>query len=413
MVFPDVAYSFDLPKMVPVKQLFPDEHIESVDDCVKKEFAQESIQAKIRPGDSVAVLVGSRGIARIAEVIRCVVRELKAIGADPFIVPAMGSHGDGKAALQKEILESYGITEAFTGAPIRSSMETVVVGETPEGIPVHVDKNASLADAVVPVCRVKAHTDFHGKYESGICKMLAIGIGKHNGCSRIHKEPVDDFPTVIPNYARVVMEKLYVPFAVAIVENAHEHIHTLKAVPGEKILEEEPGLLCLSKSLMPSLQFPHIDVLVVQQIGKEISGTGMDPNIIGRLAEKPPTEYYGPTINRVVVNDLSPASHNNGNGIGVADYTTRRVLEKMDFDAMYTNCVASADPRCGRMPIVLDSEEDALRAAVFSSFPKNGYAGASVVWILDTLYLTEIKVSESLLDYCRQHPGFAVPDTDR
>lgn len=404
VVFPQIAYNFPLPQMIPVRQNFPDERIEDVNAAVDREFAREEIRSRIFPGASVAVLVGSRGICDIHIVVRRVIQNIKHLGGNPFIVPAMGSHGNGNAEEQQKILESYQITEAFTGAPIRSSMDTVLMGKSEDGVEVYADKNAANADIIIPVCRIKCHTVFHGPYESGICKMLTIGLGKHKGCSRLHQENIDNFATVLPKAAKVVIEKLPVAFAIALIENAHEHLHTICAVPAEEIMEKEPELLKLSKSLMPRLQFDHLDVLVVQQIGKDITGDSMDPNITGRLAEHPPTEYNGPDITRIVVNDISEGAHGNVIGVGTASFITKKAVDKIDFDAMYTNCIASTDPHAGRIPIVLADEETALRAAIFNC-PRIDHSQAKVVWIKDTLHLIDIKVSESLLKICEADPA--------
>lgn len=406
-ILPASAWDIKLPEMVPVKQLFPDDHIHDIPAAVREQLGQKRIQSRIQAGQNVAVLIGSRGIAGLQAVTKQTIDCLLELGAKPFIVPAMGSHAGGVAEGQRKIIEGYGITEEVMGVPIKAGMETVVIGETPTGVPVHMDKNAFEADAVVPVARVKTHTDFEGEIESGLCKMLAIGCGKHNGCSRIHREGFESFPTLIPAVAKVFIEKKNIAFGVAIIENAHDHVHTIRAVPGDRFLEEEPELLKLSKSLMPKLQFDEIDVLVVEEIGKDITGAGMDPNITGRLSYGRAPGYHGPEIQRIVVLGLTEATHGNAVGLGVADYTTKALKDSIDAEATYANAIASCDPICGFTPVVLDTEEEALRAAIQTCLHIDRDQ-ARVVRIKNTLELINIQVSKNLLDHCEAHSGFQV-----
>ena len=406
-ILPKSAWDIKLPKMVPIRQVFPDDHIEDVYAKARAEILTDRIKKTLKPGQSVCVCVGSRGIASLKTIVKATVDTLKELGTQPFIIPAMGSHGGGIAENPRAIIEGYGITEEAMGVPIKATMETVVIGQTPDGIPVHMDKNAYEADAVVLVARVKPHTDFRGPIESGLCKMMAIGCGKHNGCSTLHREGFDNFHTLIPAVARVFIEKSNIAFGVAIVENAHEHVHTIKAVPGCSILEEEPPLLALAKRLMPRLQFDDIDVLIVEQIGKDITGAGMDPNIMGRLSYGPAPGYDGPAIKRIVVLGLTEATHGNATGIGVADFTVQSLADEMDAESTYANAVASCDPVSGILPVVLPDEEQAIRAAIQTCLhiDKND---AKVVRIKNTLELTEISVSENLVQGCIEDPRFAV-----
>ncbi len=408
-VLPESANTIRLPEMVPVRQVFPDDYIkpEDIPGVVAEEICAERIRSRILPGQTVAVLVGSRGIANLRLIVRQTIDSLKKLGAEPFIVPAMGSHGGGNAAMQRQIIEGYGITETAMGVPIKAGMETAVIGETESGVPVHMDKNAYEADAVVPVARVKTHTDFKGPIESGMCKMLAIGCGKHNGCSTLHREGFDHFHELIPAVAKVFIEKKNIAFGIAIIENAHDHVNMIRAVPGNCFLDEEPALLRHSKSLMPRLQFDEIDVLIVEQIGKDITGSGMDPNIMGRLSYGPAPEYKGPRIKRIVVLGLTPGTHGNATGIGVADFTVKSVADNIDWEATYANSIASCDPVGGFLPIVLDTEEDAIRAAIQTCLhiDRND---AKVVRIKNTLELIDIQVSRNLISYCRESQNFMV-----
>lgn len=407
-ILPESAKEIKLPHFVPVRQLFPDNYIEDIPATIHGEFARMQIKQSVEPGSSVAVLVGSRGISNLQAIVKSTIDELLALDLQPFIVPAMGSHGGGVAEEQRKIIEGYGVTEEFMGVPIKASMETTIIGKTSSGCPVHIDKYASSADYIVPIARVKAHTDFDGEIESGICKMLAIGIGKHNGCSRIHQEGFQNFPTVLPEIASVVMRECCVPFSVAVIENAHEHVHTIKVVPGSDTISVEKELLKLSKSLMPKLCFEHIDVLIVEQIGKDITGAGMDPNITGRVGGMPTSPYYtGPTITRIVVNRLSQATHGNATGVGSADFITRELFDSIDFESTYANLIASCVPENAKIPMIFDDEQTALRAALVTcrGIDKND---AKIVKIKDTLHLIDIEISENLLPYCKQSSHFEV-----
>ena len=403
-ILPESAKEITLPKLASIRQRFPDQHITDIPVVIAKEFQKEAIRSSVERGKTAALLVGSRGISNLQIIVKTVVEHLQELGVIPFIIPAMGSHGGGIAEQQKKILSDYGITEEAMGVPIKASMDTVKIGSIPGGCPVYVDRYASEADYIIPIARVKAHTDFDGEIESGLCKMLSIGLGKHNGCSRIHQEGFPNFPHVLPQVASLVMKTFCVPLGVAIVENAHENIHTIQVVPSETIIEADKALLKLSKSLMPRLYFDNIDVLIIDQIGKDITGAGMDPNITGRIAGMPVSPYYkGPSIQRIVVNRLTEASHGNAVGMGCADFVTREFYDSIDFTPTYTNMMASCVPENAKMPMVFQDEPEALLAAIITcrGIDKND---AKVVKIQDTLHLIEIQVSENLLPYCRSHP---------
>ena len=407
-ILPESAKNIVLPRLIPVKQCFPDEHIEDIPAAVAAEFCRDEIRQSLIPGKTAAVLVGSRGIQNIDTIVKAVIDHLLAAGIKPFIIPAMGSHGGGEADEQRRIIENYGITEERMGVPIRSSMETIIIGELEPDFPIYVDKIASQADYIIPINRVKAHTAFDGEIESGLCKMLSIGIGKHNGCSRIHQVGFPNFPKYIPRITKIVMDHFCVPFGIAIVENAHEKLHTIRALAGETLMEEEKELLRLSKSLMPKLCFDHIDVLIVEQIGKDISGDGMDPNITGRLAGQPTSPYYtGPTIKRIIIDRISEGSHGNAVGMGCADFVTRELFDHIDYMSTYANLIACCVPENAKIPMVFDTEEEALKAAAITCHGVKENE-ITVVKILDTLHLVDIQVSENLLPYCRNNPNFLV-----
>ena len=307
-ILPEDTKSIVLPKLVSVRQYFPDDFLVDLFAATKLVLQKDNIANAVPRGASVALLVGSRGIPGLKDIVKATVDHLLLIGAKPFIIPCMGSHGFGESSMQRSIIEGYGVTEEYIGAEIRSSMDTVIIGHTTDGVAVHVDKFAFEADCIIPIVRVKAHTNFSGPIESGLCKMLSIGIGKHNGCSRLHQEGFDSFRTLIPAVASVVLGTKHIPFGVCVIENAHDHVHTISTVRGCDILEEEPKLLEKSKSLMAKLFFDHIDVLIIEQIGKDISGAGFDPNIVGRTTNGKLSGFIGPTITRIIISDLSKDS---------------------------------------------------------------------------------------------------------
>lgn len=405
-VLPESTKSIVLPRMIKVTQNFPDEKLEDVYSTTLNELRAHP-STVLKAGDSVAILVGSRGISHLSEVVKATVDYLLQMNVKPFLVPSMGSHGGGIATEQRKIIESYGVTEAIMGVPIRAGMDTVVIGETEAGIPVNIDSIASQADHIVPIVRIKVHTDFDGPIESGYCKMLAIGLGNHIGCSRLHKEGFINFPQVIPSVASVILEKRSIPFGVGIIENAHENVHSVHVTAGKDILKKEPKLLELSKSLMPKLCFEHIDVLVVEQIGKDITGAGMDPNITGRSSLGTSPYFKGPSITNIVALALSKGTHHNANGVGYADFITRELLDDIDFDSTYANGIAAASVGPCKIPVTLDTEEEAIRAAIHVC-PRIDSNQAKVVRIKDTLHLTEIEVSESLVPYCRTQSNLTV-----
>ncbi len=393
MILPEEVRKIKLPQMVPVTQRFDDSHIEDIPGEVRNTAVPFAEQ--MESGSTAAILVGSRGISNIDRIVKALIDTLVEAGIQPFIVPAMGSHGGGTPEGQTGVLGSYGITEATMGVSIKASMQTDVLGKTPGGIEVHFSEAALSADYVIPVGRVKPHTDFSGRIESGLCKMLAIGGGKHNGCSRLHREGFAALSHIIPEAAEVILEKVNVPFGLAIIENAYEKTHTVEAVPGNRILSREPALLELAKSLMPRIQYDEIDVLIIEQIGKNISGTGMDPNITGR-------DSYGhvpgalPMVKRIIIKDLSEGSHGNAIGLGMGDFILKAALDKIDFSATYTNGIASGNPEGIRIPVVVGTEENAIRAALQTCHGTDIH-NPKIVRIKDTLHLSEIEVSENML----------------
>lgn len=398
----------DLPKWVKVKQHFSGPIVEDIEGTV---FAQLSavLGDATLTGQSIAITAGSRGIANIHKIVQATVKYLVQAGAKPFIIPTMGSHGGATAEGQVEVLESLGVTEAFCGAPIRSSMEVVEVGQTADGVPVYVDKHAWEADAILLMGRVKVHTDFKSPIgiESGLMKMAAIGMGKHKQALAIHDYGVHGIRDIMPHVARVVFEKANILCGVAIIENAFEQTAKIEAIPTDHIEERERLLLKESAALMPSLSFEDIDLLIVDEIGKNHSGTGMDTNIIGRMRILGVEEPATPRIKYILASDLSEASHGNALGIGLADLTTRRLFEKIDFQKMNENVITSSFLHRAMIPIVMDSDRAAITTALRSNWgvqPEN----ARVVRISSTLHLEYLYVSEALLPEMKDNPTIEV-----
>lgn len=394
-ILPAEALTFQMPAMVRVRQKFDAAEIPDVEKGVSAEIGRPDIGGLIKPGSRVAIAVGSRGISNLDSIVKVLGARLKDLGAQPFIVPAMGSHGGGTAEGQRAVLASLGITQQAVAMPVVASMEVVPLGQTGNAVPVYMDKNAYQADLTVLVARVKPHTDFKGEFESGLCKMMAIGLGKHLGCSRLHQEGFDSFPALIPEVAKVFLERANIAFGLAIVENAYDKTCLIKAVRASEFLAEEPELLAAAKQRMPRIMVPAIDVLIVEQIGKDISGAGMDPNIIGRTTKGKLPGFAGPSIQRIVVLDLTEATHGNACGIGLADFVTRTAFAKLDYLSTYANVIASANPEAGRIPVILDSELEAVAAAV-RCCSRSDSSRPRLVRIKDTLHLEDLWVSENL-----------------
>lgn len=383
-----------LPKMIPVEQHFERKQVKNIQEAIQQQFALESVSNKIQRNMRVAVAVGSRGIASLQQIVASVIDMIKHYGGVPFIVPAMGSHGGASAEGQIEILAEYGITEAKVGAPIVSSMETVEVGHTSSGIPLFFDRNAFEADAVVMVGRIKAHTDFKGPVESGLLKMAAIGLGKHKGAAALHSQGFDTFPTLIPEAGAILLQKTPIALGVAILENAYDEIAAIQVLTSEEIAAKEPGLLAKAKTYMPRISLDKIDVLIIDEMGKNISGAGMDPNITGRFGGPINYPVDVPSIQKLFVRDLTYQSHGNATGIGLADITTQRLVDKIDFNKTYTNCITSTVLTGAKIPVTMSSDREALNIAI-QTCNRVAPEQVKIVWIKNTLFLQHIYVSDT------------------
>jgi hypothetical protein len=369
--------------------------------AVAAQIQREEIRSLIHPGQRIAVGVGSRGIGRLHEIVAALIHELRALGADPFIIPTMGSHGGATAEGQREVLAHLGVTEDTVGAPVYAQMETVEVGRTDDGIPVRLDRLAMDADGIVFVGRVKPHTAYRGTHESGLAKMIAIGLGKQAGAAACHAAGFGDMARRVPLLAGIALAQAPIRFGLAVLENGYDQPYKLLAVPALRLLQEEPALLMEAKAAMPRIPFDDFDVLVIDELGKNISGDGADPNITGRY----PTPYAsgGPTVNKMVVLDLTSATDGNANGIGIADFTTARAARKMDWGRTYPNALTSTVARPVALPMVLPSDQLAIAAALLTC---NAVGRAPrLVRIKNTLHLEHLWVSASLLEEARENPA--------
>lgn len=399
----------EFPKLFRLQQSFEGPQLSDVAGEVHRQLNAISLPEKISAGESVAITVGSRGIANIEIIVRAISNFLKNIEAKPFIVPAMGSHGGATVEGQVRVLESLGITEESCGCPIRASMETVVVCQSEEGFDVHFDRQAYQADHVLVCGRVKLHTDFLGEIQSGLMKMMLIGLGKQNGASTYHRAFQEfSFDQIIRSVSDIVIKNCQIVAGLAIVENGFEQTALIEAVSPEAIVKREPELLRLSSKWMARLPFEHVDVLIIDEIGKNISGTGMDTNVVGRKINEnvaAPDEF--PKIKRIIVRGLTEATHGNACGIGVADFTTQNVVDEMDYAATRVNCVTSGRMGGGYIPMCFASDRQAMEAA-FQTIGLVSPAQVRLVRIRNTLQLESLQCSQAYLDEAQRRSDLTV-----
>jgi hypothetical protein len=394
--------------MAAIRQRFETNPLTDIPGTIAAEFARCSADTAIMPGQRVAVTAGSRGINNIQTITRSIIAELQKIGAEPYIVPAMGSHGGATAEGQAALLDHFGISEASMGVPVRSSMEVVSLGTTDDGIPVFIDRNASEADHIIVVNRVKPHTDFEGVNESGMLKMLAIGLGKRQAADGYHNIFMDrGHLPVLASAARQIIRKSPITFGIGIVEDQLDDTAIIRMIPGDLIESEEQELLVTAKSFLPRIPFERCDLLIVDELGKTFSGTGMDQNVIARTVVPYHVVPKSPVITRIFVRDMSQASGGNALGLGNADFTTRRLVEKINRDVSYMNTFTSSCPEVIRIPPYYDTDEEVL-GACFTTLPIERMEDARIVHISNTLHLETMYISENLLTEAEQNPGLEV-----
>jgi hypothetical protein len=371
--------------------------------AVRREIDRSDLSGRFTPGQTIAVAVGSRGIQGIVGMVAAMVSSLKMMGLRPFIIPAMGSHGGAASDGQEQVLEHMGITEAAVGAPIRSSMDVVSLGHLPSGAEVFVARDAMEADHLALINRVKPHTAFRGRVESGICKMLAVGCGKHRGALNMHKFGLAE--SVVPA-ARVILDRVSVLFGIAVLENAAEKTHTVRLVLPETFIDSDTEMLKTAFGLFPRIPVDDLDILVVGEMGKNISGGGMDPNVIGMWRRDGGVRE--PNYRTVVLLNLTPESHGNAMGIGLADLTTRRVIDMLDIKATYTNALTTGLWAAARLPIALENDRVALETALSRIHEPEKVRMACIT---NTLFLETFWASEALLTELRSREEIEIDET--
>ena len=383
-----------VPRMFRARQDFPSGKIDPADIArtVAAQIAAPGIAETIKPGMRIAVTAGSRGVANVALITCAIVDEVRARGAEPFILPSMGSHGGATADGQRQVLAGYGITEASMGCPIDARMETARIGVSALGKPVFCAKSALEADGIIVSCRVKPHNAFRGPYESGILKMMVVGMGKREGAESVHRDGMGKIAENLPANARVVLDRAPVLFALPCVENAYDQTMLIEAVPADRIFEREPELLRIAFENMPRILVGEADVLIVDEIGKNYSGTGVDPNITGTFS----TEFAsgGLKVQRTCMLSLSPESHGNGLGTGLANVITKRLYDELDGEMMYPNCLTSTVLKSAMIPMVVADDREAIQACLKTL---NGVEPGKerVVRIANSLHIGEIMLSEA------------------
>ncbi len=406
------AQSDKFPKMVKLTQELYQAGLgeEGIVATVQREFEKLDLGGKIGPGRTVALGAGSRGVASIDLIIKTLVAEVKKLGGVPFVFPAMGSHGGGTAEGQREVLATLGITEEYIGCPIKATMEVVELGHSASGLPVYLDKYASEADAIIVTNRVKAHTNFRGHIESGLFKMLAIGTGKHTQALAIHAHGVFGLRDYMPEVARAILERAPVVAGFAVLEDGYHNASRIIGIAPADFERTEERLLEESKRTMPKLPVKELDLLIVERIGKNISGTGMDTNVVGRCRLIDFAAFPEPIIKCIIALDLTDETHGNATGMGLADLTTRRLADKIDWKATYTNCITGQGPQQAALPVVCESDQEAIRVALDYLIGPQPLEQARIIRIKDTLSLAEIEVSEGLMRELTGRDGFTFQD---
>lgn len=410
--FPEIHFpvqgieEITIPRFVRVRQRYDDRKITDLAGVLTEQLERQPCKDQVK-GKRIAVTVGSRGIPDNLLIVKTICDTLKRWGAEPFVVPAMGSHGGGTVEGNLEVLSGYGITEENLGVPILASMEVVPVGTIDDGAqtPVYCDKYAAEADGIVVYNKVKPHTDFKGEHESGLLKMIAIGLAKHQGCSWFHKQGFDTFAERIPMVAKMFLEKMPVLFGVGVIQNAYDDISDIGVFAREKIVEGDKTLLEKARANFPRFLFDNIDVLIVDRIGKNISGEGADPNVTGRGF----MPYFKDDFHtkRLFIRGLSEQSHHNACGLGLADITTRRCLNSVDWESTWINLTTNTMIDGGKIPMYQNSDYDALRLAI-RTCTKIRYDEARIVRIKDTLSLNEFEVSANMKEELEQIPNVEI-----
>jgi hypothetical protein len=398
----------ELPKMLQIRQKFDAQHIETeeIPATIAAEMSKPDVRDSIKPNQRVAITCGSRGLANHSLITKSIVDYVKSKGARPIVIPAMGSHGGATAEGQKELLARYGVTEAYIGCPIVSSMETVEIGVSEEGHRVRLDKNAAESDAIIVAHRIKPHTDFRGPYESGLMKMMAIGLGKQEGAFVCHEAGFGKMRHMVPLFGRTIIKNAPVVMGLAIIENAYHETCKFEALTPQEIIDKEPALLEYAKSRMARILIDPCDILIVDQIGKEISGDGMDPNVSGASSSTP---YItgGLKAQRTVILSLSKDTHGSALGMGAAHAVTRRLFNEIDYDATYVNSLTSRWVDYSRIPPIMDTDKEAIQFAILSAASVD-LKNIRIIRIQDTMNVEKIWISEALRQEAEKRPDVEI-----
>lgn len=387
----------ELPKMYRVIQKFNKNELADVTQTLADQLELMDRAVKFKKGETIAIAVGSRGIKQIDLIVKTLVDHIKAYGAEPFIVTAMGSHGEGTTEGQREILTSLNITKEFLGIDISTSIDVEKIGITRNGIPVYFDSVALGADYMIPINRIKIHTDFTGKIQSGLSKMLVIGLGNHKGCSTVHEVAPENFADILIEASEIIKEKVNVPFGIGIVENAYGRPLMIEAIKGKDFVAREAALIEVCRNNMPRIMVDNIDILIVEEIGKNISGAGFDPNIIGRSPILKEYMMPIPKIGKIILLGLTKESHGNAIGAGLFDFMLKDVFDEIDLDATYANSLACKSIEDSKIPMLAKDEEEAIYMAIKSSRGID-LDKIRIVKIKNTSELSEILVSETYLE---------------
>ncbi|MFI5458832.1 MAG: lactate racemase domain-containing protein [Isosphaerales bacterium] len=396
-----------LPTIARVRRSLRQPEVADITAATTEAVNQSRLATRLKRGSRVAITAGSRGIHGIAPIVRATVAAVRSLGFEPFVVAAMGSHGGGTAAGQLALLSELGLTESALGCPIRSEMDTVVLGTNSFGLPIHFDRNAFEADGIVLLNRIKPHTSFTGRYESGLLKMLCVGLGKRQGAAQVHKLGLPGLLALIPEVGAFLLEKTPVKLGIAILENAREHTARIVGVEPEDLLDVEPQLLDEARDLMARLPFDQIDVLVVGELGKNYSGTGLDPNVIGRQRVETMPDLPRPVVTRLAVLDLSVETRGNALGIGLADLTTDRLVRGIDPTPMRVNSLTSNFLTRARVPLALPSDRDVIAASLDTCWRIES-DDARMVLIPNTLELTSLWVTAPLAAEVAAHAELSI-----
>lgn len=396
-----------MPKLIKIRQSFDDQHITDITGALRSKL--DGSRIKIKPGSNIAVAVGSRGIGNINQIVKEAVEYIKDQGACPFIVPAMGSHGGATAKGQTALLADMGISKESIGVPVISSMDVIELPGSSNMYKLYMDKVSYMSDGVVVINRIKMHTDFRGKTESGLLKMCVIGLGKHKQALEMHRHGIHGLRDLVPQAACEILETGKILFGIGLIENAYDQTAIIEVLTPRNMAQEESRLLDISRKMMPSLPVSEIDILIVDMMGKDISGTGMDTNILGRLRIIGEPEFTSPFIKRVIVSDISPASHGNVLGIGLADFTTKKLFSKIDFASTYENVLTSSFLERGKIPVIAENTKQAFEFAQ-KSLGITDLSTAKIIRIKNTLNLDELYVSDEIMRMLNGDPNISIAD---